>query len=271
MSEEKKKFTVDDFLKKVQEGDNTLLIVGALVMIIPLLALFFLVGGKSDKKMTQQKLKTMVQRKNVFNFTKDDIKKSTSQGTSKKSSSWSFTPRTQAQQIADEIHDVERIIEKKAAEIEVPSYLEGDARKQYLAEKNYNLCMANGAIEARRYEEAEEYIKKALDEAGDNNFLTVYALGSLCALYERMGDSKKIEEAYKLYAEAVGKLPPEYGGMDLKRVFRDTYQSLLVLGKHSNDSDISESLRKEPLNGLGALPSDINIKKVYKSFPVKYE
>ena len=123
----------------------------------------------------------------------------------------------------------------------------------------------------KKYEQEMIKIKKAIDEAEDNEILKAYALGALCALYERQGDEKKIEQAYKLYAEAVSKMPPECGGMDLKRIFRDTYQGLLVLGKHSNSNEVSEALSKESILQSGLLPSNMNIKEVYKSFPVKYE
>ena len=53
MSDEKEKLTIDNFLKKVQKGDNTLLIIGAIIIIVPILALSFLAGGKTDKKNTQ--------------------------------------------------------------------------------------------------------------------------------------------------------------------------------------------------------------------------
>jgi hypothetical protein len=61
-------FSKESFLKKVQEGDSTLLIVGAIIMIVPLIALLTLTSAKTDKKAAQQKLKSLTQRKNVFNF-----------------------------------------------------------------------------------------------------------------------------------------------------------------------------------------------------------
>ena len=272
MSDENEKFSVESFLKKVQEGDKTLLIVGAIVMIIPMVALFFLTGGKTDKKMTQQKLRTMVQRRNVFNFgTKEDGTKSAPKsGLPSKSSNW-FGSRTPAQKIADEIHRAEQVIEQKASVIEVPPELTGDHKKQYLAEHNYHLCCANGAIELKNYAEAEELLKKALDEAKDNAFLEVYALGSLCALYERTGDAVKMEAAYKQYIEAVSKIPPEFGGGDLKRVVRDAYQALATVGNYATPEEITDALEKEPLVQKGVVPSNINIREVYKSFPIKYE
>ena len=262
----------ESFLKKVQEGDSTLLIVGAIIMIIPLVALLLLTSGKADKKAAQQKLKSLTQRKNVFNFgtkTEDGKKTAPKSGMPSKTSNWfGGTPEQRAQ---NELQAAAKVIEKRAKEVHVPLHLTGDARKQYIAENNYNLCMANGALEAGRYDEAESYLKEALDEANDNDFLRVYALGSLCALYERTGDKKKMEQAYKMYFDAVSKLPPGMGGMDLKSIVRDAYQGLLVLGKHASESDLSEALSKEPIVKSGKLPPNVNIREVYKDFPIKYE
>ena len=265
-------FSKESFLKKVQEGDSTILIIGAVIMIIPLIALLMMTSGKTDKKAAQQKLKSLTQRKNVFNFgTKSEDGKKSGPKSAMPSSSSNWFGGTPEQRVQNELQAVTRVMEKRAQEIHVPLNLTGDARKQYIAENNYNLCMANGALEAGRYDEAEEFIKKALDEANDNDFLTVYALGSLCALYERTGDKKKMEQAYKMYFDAVSKLPPEYGGMDLKTAVRDVYQGLLVIGKHASESDLSNALAKEPLVKSGKMPSNVNIREVYKDFPIKYE
>ena len=273
MSNEKEDFSLESILKKVQDGDTTLLIVAAILVIIPAIFLFFLVGDKTDKKMTQQKFRSMTQRRNVFNFTSktEDGKTSAPKSSLPSASSNWFGGDTPEQRAQFELEEAARVLEKQAYEIEVPIELQGDARKQYLAENNYNLRLANSALDSDNFEEAEKYINKALEEAKDNDFLTLYALGSLCALFERTGDKKKLEEAYKLYIEAVSKIPPEYGGMDLKKSVRDVYQGLLVLGKHANDSEITEALSKEPLFQSGEVPSNINIRDVYKNFPIKYE
>lgn len=265
-------FSKEGFLKKVQEGDSTLLIVGAILMIVPLIALLVLTSAKPDKKAAQQRLKTLTQRKNVFNFgTKSENGKKTGPKSGMPSSTSNWFGGSPEQRAQNELQAAAKVIEKRAKEVHVPLNLTGDARKQYIAENNYNLCMANGALEAGRYDEAEDFLKEALEEAKDNDFLRVYALGSLCALYERTGDKAKMEQAYKMYFDAVSKLPPEYGGQDLKTTVRDVYQGLLVLGKHASESDLSEALSKEPLYRSGKLPSNINIREVYKDFPIKYE
>lgn len=272
MSNENKGFSLEEILKKIQEGDMTLLIAAAIVMVIPVVILIFLTSSTPDKSKAQEKLRTLTQRKNVFNFgTKTDDGKKSGPKSGMPSSSSNWFGGTPEQRISDELQAVAKSFESKAHQIDVPIELVGEARDQYLAEKNYNLCMANAALEEGRLDEVEELVKKALEEAKENNFLKVYALGTLCALYERTGDKKKLEEAYKLYIDAVTKIPPEYGGMDLKRAVRDTYQGLLVIGKHATESEIFEALSKEPLVKSGNLPQNVNIREVYKDFPIKYD
>ena len=274
MSDDNKNFSIEDIMKKIENGDNSLLVIAGMLLIIPVITLLILTSNpKGTKRMSQEKMKSLVHRKNVFNFgtkTEEGKRKAPKSSSSSSLSNW-FQASTPEERAKEELRSADKIMEKKAAEIHVPSHLEGDARKQYMAENNYNLCMANGALESCKYKEAEEYLAKALDEAKDNNFLLLYALGTLCALYERTGDRAKLEQAYKMYIEAVSKIPPEYGGMDLKKSVRDAYQGLLVLGRHASESEISDAMAKEPLVKSGQLPTGINIREVYKNFPIKYE
>ena len=282
MSDEKNKFSVDNFLRKVQEGDNTLLIVGIIALVIPMVALYFLAGGKSTKTMTHQKLRTLNQRKNVFKFSnkkEDKAKSSSSQGSSLPRSgsgassgggSWASN-KTPEQKLADEIEEASRLVEKNMQEVIVPPSLEGSARDYYLAEHNYNLNKGNSALELKKYDEAEKYLFEALKEAEGNPVLTVFALGSICALYERTGDRQKMEEAYKQYVDAVTNLPPECGGFDLKTTVRDAYKALESVGKYANDGEIADAMAKTSAVKSGDIPPNFNIRNVYKDFPIKYE
>ena len=118
------KFSKESFLKKVQEGDSTILIIGAVIMIIPLIALLMLTSGKTDKKVAQQKLKNLTQRKNVFNFstnTEDGKKSAPKSGTPSKGSNW-FGGGTPEQKINDELRAATSTIERQAKEIKVPAW-----------------------------------------------------------------------------------------------------------------------------------------------------
>ena len=274
MSDEKNSFSKEEILKKIQEGDNTLLVIGFIALIIPVIALFFLTGT-SDKKTTQQRLRNMVQRKNVFNFgTKKDKNGTMSapRSGSESSSSW-FDTRTPEQKIRDELHEAEQLLEKTMANYVPETNLEGSAKDMYIAENNYFLCTANGAIEEGNFDKAIEYLNKALEEAEykKNVFLKAYVLGAFCNLYEKMGDSKNCEEAYKLFIEAVAKLPPEYGGGDLRTSARNAYQSLQALGRSADQGKISSFISSDINLGNINLPSNTNMMNVFKDFPIKYE
>jgi tetratricopeptide (TPR) repeat protein len=264
-------FSKENFLKKIQEGDSTLLIVGAILMVIPLIVLLLLTSGKSDNKGANQRLKNLTQRKNVFNFaTKDDKEgPKAAPSTLSRSSNW-FGAKTEEQQISDELHEAMKVVEQSLKEVKAPSFLQGDAKKQYEAEHNFFLCQANGALEERRYADAEKFVEQAIEDARGNVFLIAYAYGTLCAIYEETGDKKKLEEAYKKYFAAVKNIPEEYGGGDLESHARNAYMALKSLNQ-IDMSKAAEEIANNPLVRAGVVPSNVNIKDVYKDLPVKFE
>lgn len=265
---------LDQFVKRLEKADYSLLVIGFVLLIIPVVALYFLAGGsEGGKKMSQQRMRNMVQRKNVFNFGSKSEKggaPSAPRSGSSGSSGWFTSAKTEEQTIQDELSQAMNDVERSLMEVQVPPDLYGDARDMYVAEHNYYLCMANGAMEDGDADKALEYIQKALDDARDNVFLTAYALASLCSLYEQLGDKKALEDAYKKFAEAVGKLPKEFGGGDLKSIMRNQYQNLQAL-KDADASKISEALSADKLIKSGAISGSPNIKNVYADFPIKYK
>ena len=270
MSDENNISKKETFLKKLQEGDSTLLIIGVIVMVIPILALFWVLSG-SEKKPPQQRMKNMMQRKNVFNFASKDEKEGPKavQSASNKSSNW-FGAKTEEQQIADELHEAMKVVEQSLKEVKAPSFLQGDAKMQYEAEHNFYLCQANGALEERRYSDAEKFVEQAIEDARGNVFLIAYAYGTLCAIYEETGDRKKLEEAYRKYFAAVKNIPEEYGGGDLESHARNAFMALKSLNQ-IDMSKAADEIANNPLVQAGVVPSNVNIKDVYKDLPVQFE
>ena len=218
-----------------------------------------------------------MQRKNVYSYLRKENNKSTNSATKKTSSSssssnWSFTPRTLEQKIADELREAALTVERQCSQVRVPPGLTGDARNIYIAEHNYNLSMGNGSLDLGNYREAENYFQKALDEADDNPFLKLYALGGLCAVYEKTGDIARLQEAYSRYFDAIkNDIPPEFGGgIDLKGSISNAYKSLVSVGKYALESELSKAI-SETKRFKSGIPSEINIRDAYKSFPFKYE
>lgn len=278
MSENKSKFSINELVKKIENGDMSLLVIAGLVMVVPIIAILILTGGpKGGKKISQEKMKSMVHRKNVFNFGtadkngKSSIPSAMRAGASSSggSSGW-FSERTPEQVVNDEIETAMKAVERSMANVEAPSNLAGDEKLMYEAEHNYYLCEANGAIENRDFAKAEQCIKQALEDAKGNDFLTAYAYASLCALYEASGDQKKLEEAYKRYIEAVCKLPEELGGGNMKSIVRDAYQSMQALAKQADQGKIAEALSSNPI-ARDSNVGNVDFTKVYQNFPIKYK
>ena len=273
MSNDNIEFSVENFMKKVQEGDTTLLVIGALLMIVPLCALFFLVGGKAEKKATQYKLKATTQRKNVFNFASKQNGKNVgpkSDSTKRSIGGYFSGTRTVEQKVSDELNSLMKTVENSMKEVRAPSNLSGDAKRMYEAEHNFYLCMGNGAIEEGNYSEAEKLLYQAIDDARGNPFLIAYAYGSLCHLYETTGDRAKLEEAYRNYFKAVKNVPEEFGGGDLEGIARNAFMMLKSLNQ-ADMSKVADSISNNELVKHGDIPSNIDIKNAFKSFPVQFE
>ncbi len=277
MSENKSKFNIEELVKKIESGDMSLLVVAGFVMIVPVIAILILTNGpKGGKRISQEKMKSMVHRKNVFNFgTADKNGKSSipsggmRSGSSSGSSGW-FSERSPEQVVNDEIEQAMKAVERSMANVEAPMNLTGDEKAMYEAEHNFYLCEANGAIESRDFAKAEQCIKQALEQGKDNDYLTAYAYASLCALYEASGDKKKLEEAYKMYIEAVSKLPEELGGGNMKAIVRDAYQSMQALAKQADQGKIAEALSNNPI-AMNSNSGNVDFKQVYQNFPIKYK
>lgn len=273
MTEPNKIIDIKELLEKVKNGDKKLLIISAILMFIPLIALIIIIGGSSDKYETQQRLRSTGSRKSSFNIvSKTDSIRSPAQkiSTGKSSSSW-FSSTTPEQQTRYELEQAQDTITRSLQNIEAPYDLGEVQKMMYLAEHNYNLSLAHGAIEISNYDYAEECLMKALNEARDNYFLIAYVYGDLCNIYEAKGDSVKLEEAMKKYAEAVGNIPPEYGGGDLMSIMKNTSQSLNWLSDSADKSKVLEIINKQIAESDGEFSlSTSDIDKVSKN-TIKFE
>lgn len=271
---EDSKFSKEEFLKRLQEGDNTLLVVGTVMILIPIMAIFFLTGGsEGSKNLSREAMRGRVQRKNVFNFgTKNEKGGYTAaprSGSSSPSSGW-FTARTPEQQVADELSSAFQSVEKSMENIEAPSDIPYEAQLMYEAEHNYDLCKARGEMQHGNYAEAAKYLGKILDSGNDNPFLKAYTYSALCSVYEALGDKKKLEQAIKDYIESIKHLPEGYGG-DLQRSVRDLYKCLQAVSEYADPGKVSEAVSNDRDLLSTGLTSGVNLKEAYRNFPVKYE
>lgn len=278
MSENKSKFNIEELVKKIESGDLSLLVVAGFVMIVPVIAILILTNGpKGGKRISQEKMRSMVHRKNVFNFgTADKNGKSSipsggmRSGSSSGSSGWFSSARSPEQIVNDQLEAAMKKLERDTKVI-APSYLEGDNKLFYEAEKNYYLCMANGLFEEGRYNEAEEYLKNALAYNSDNPFLVVNVYALLADVYEKLGDDKKREEAAKKFIDAYDKLPGDFVERHMKADVRNAYKAMESMSKYADPSKISESYSKTGSNENGVYPDKALLENITKSFPIKFD
>jgi hypothetical protein len=273
MIDEKK---LKKLIEKLDFGDWRMLGIGILLLFLPLAFIGIIAntrGGGIETDMDPSRLDQMVKRKNVFNFGKKQTDKATQRNKASSGSSW-VSQKTPDQLVQDELQAAMGLVERSRVEYDFPRDFTETQKQAYMAEHNPSLCNARGALERRDYSEAERLIKQALDESLTNPFLRVYALGELCALYEKTHNLKGLEAAFKLYMEAVGQIPEGYGGGDLSRLVKDTYMSMKYLKETIDQGQASQHLSKDELaKELGFSASDLSVglQHTLDTFPVKFD
>jgi len=261
-------------LKKVDMSDIRLLAAGVALLIVPVVFLIFFSGG-SSKKISQEKMKTMVARKNVFNFgTSSGSGASSAPSSGKTSGSTWFSSTSPEKRVEQELEDAFKLIKRSQRSDRFPPGSTEEQRDAYKAEHNQFLLEGRGELERGNFAEAEAMFLKAFEEANGNSFQQVYAMGALCELYELTQDRKKLEAAFKQFMELVGKLPPDYGGGDLAASVRNAYMALKQLQESADPAKVAQGLADVEAVKQGAIQSGKISQGLGKSlfaFPAKFE
>lgn len=237
-----------DQIKKVDLSDMKVLGVGLILLVIPIIVLVSLAGPGKSRKTSVERMKTMVNRKRIFNFkqpTQKGIKPSSLPSQNKGGTGWfADTPEKKVQ---IELEEAFKVIQRSRRSERFPSSMTQNQKQSYRAENNPLITDGNGALEMGDLLGAEKLYEQAFDEAGENVFQKVFALGGLCEVYSRMGDQEKTEQAFKLFMEWVAKMPPEAGGGDLKDAVRNAYKSLKELKNNADPAKVAQELNKSRL------------------------
>lgn len=268
-----------ELIKKLDFGDVRVLGAGILLLLLPIIFLAFLSGSGGKKRavvIDQGRLEQMAARKNVFNFGLKQAESAikTNKETVKTGSGTWFSKKTPEQAIADELRYAMQIIERSKPDYRFPSDFTSAQKQAYLAEHNESLTSGRGALEMGNYSEAERLLKAAYEEGTGNPFLMAYAMGELCSLYEKIGDLKALEGAFKLYMEAIGKMPEGFGGGNLGAAVRNAFMSLKTLRESVASGRASSYVAQDQItSSMPILPSDIEpgIIKTLKTFPAKFD
>jgi tetratricopeptide (TPR) repeat protein len=265
---------VQDYIKKVDFSDMKVLLVGVVLLIIPLIVLYLVTGSGRSRKLSVNRMKTMVNRKKIFNFAQSGQKSSSlpAQASQKNSKSW--LAQDPEKKVVRELEEAFKQVQRSTRRERFPPGISRHKKQAYRAENHPLITEAAGKLEYGHLAEAEELFEQAFDQAGDNVFQKVYALGGLCEVYSRQNNQQKYEQAFKLFAEWVAKLPPEAGGGDLSGAVRDAYMALKELKNSADPNKVGVELDKVGIIKDGQLSKGNVSRGLSKSlvvFPAKYD
>ncbi len=264
-----------DQIKKIDLSDLKVLAAGVILLIIPIIVLMVMSGSNKGRKMSTERMKTMVNRKRIFNFQQPAQKggKAVSGSAGKKGGTGWFAD-TPEKKVQIELEEAFRMVQRSRRSERFPPGTTQNQKQAYRAETNPLICNGNGAMEQGDLHAAEKFFDQAFDEAGDNIFQKVHALGGLCEVYTRMGDKQKAEQAFELFMDAVAKLPPEMGGGNLREAVRNAYMALKSLKDSADPGKVAQQLDKEklmPKSGLSQSEVSRGLAKTLVAFPAKFD
>lgn len=264
-----------DQVKKIDLSDLKVLGIGVVLLIIPVIVLFMLSGPGKNRKMSAERMRSMVNRKRIFNFNQPaqpGLKPSAAPAGKKGGTGWfADTPEKQVQ---IELEEAFRLVQRSRRSERFSPGMSQNQKQAYRAETNPLICNGNGALEQGDLHGAEKYYEQAFEESGDNVYQKVHALGGLCEVYSRMGDQEKADAAFKLFMEWVAKMPPEMGGGDLRDVVRNAYKSLKELKNSADPGKVTEQISKEELARRAQISQtevSRGLSKALVTFPAKFD
>lgn len=257
-------------LKKVDFSDVRILLVGVLLLLIPVLFLVFTVSHDSGKGFSQSSAQErLMNRKAVFNFAPPVSSSGAggssggaggggvgiSGGSSGGAGSYGtgagagrsggsgggpvYTPEVVNRELEEALKLLERAPQP---EINIPG-MSPDQKLGLQADLNPNYRKGCGQLEYGDLAAAEQAFRDALDQAANNPFLRMNALGGLVEVYSRQGRQKELEQALARFAESVKELPGGAGG-DLPTIMKHTAQLFAQMRDQLDAGKVSEAMGK---------------------------
>ncbi|MDD2999536.1 MAG: hypothetical protein PHV05_10790 [Candidatus Riflebacteria bacterium] len=273
MTEIKSESLIAKYLKKIDMSDVRLLALGVALLFIPVLFFLFFTGGNT-RKISQEKMKTMVVRKHVFNFGAAQPGSSAAPRSGKDRGTGWFDSSSPAKKTESELEEALKMVKRSRRSERFPPSTTNEQKQAYQAEHHPMMTEGRGELERGNFAAAETMFLQAFDESGGNVFQQVYAMGALCELYELTHDQKKLEAAFKQYMELVGKLPAEYGGGDLAASVRNAYMALKSLQEGADPGKIAHELVNVEAVKQGAIQQgkvSQSLGKTLYGFPAKFD
>lgn len=238
-----------DFFKKVDMSDIKVLAVGMILLVIPVFFLFLMTQSTSKKQVSHERMKTMVDRKNLFNYNTASQKagESSLRPKSSQKSSWLTVTDSPERVIQQELEQAMSAVSRsKPAEYFPPGTSELQ-KKAYRGEHNPLVIEGNAYLDAGNFAMAEKVFLEAFDDGVDNIFQQVHAMGALMEIYDKLGDDEKHKAAFEKFMELLAKLPPEYGGGNLRQSVSATYSMLKNVMTHADAGKVAQHASKDSL------------------------
>jgi hypothetical protein len=197
---------IKEFFNEVDLSDARLMMVGLILLLLPLIYLYWLSSGPQTSKRTRS-YSTNVSRQSAFNLTPSKKPLLTSPGTRK--SSFSVSPRSD--KIDAELDKAWAKIQALPRARRIPSDVPPETRMMIEAEDNEILSEGNQMLDSGNFAEAEKVFITAVKNAQGNQFVELYAWGGLMEAYQMTGNIVKFREAFSNYVRMAQQLRHVYG------------------------------------------------------------
>lgn len=255
-------------LKKVDLGDMRILVIGVILLIIPVIFLFYSLGrsGKTDVvKSTRDRLGMS---KAAFSF-----QRTASQHPAGKAGSGTKAPAAHVAPEKEWAQAVERISRAPAYVPPQIAALPPSQRKYYEAEMHTAIRTANALISQNRLDEARAICEEILKTESENEYLRFMASGNLCTIYDEKGDVTALRKEFLRYLDLLESL--KIKGFETKNVkagYLSMNKMLLDFGKLRADpivrSHIGEVIKQNGAEGAATVDSVLDDTLGYlKNFP----
>lgn len=261
-----------DYLKKVDMSDIKVLGVGMVLLVIPVFFLFLLTQSTGGKKVSHERMKTMVDRKNLFNYNTASQKTGDSPARPKaaKKSGWLTGTESPERVIQQELEQAMSLVRRSKPAESFPPGMTEMQKEAYRGEHNPLVIEGNAYLDAGNFVMAEKVFLEAFDDGSSNTFQQVYAMGGLMEVYEKMGDQAKYQAAFEKFMELLAKLPPEYGGGNLRQSVSATHAMLKNVMSHADAGKVAQHALKDPVvreghYSVGQIPDGIG--QFLQSYP----
>ncbi|PKL46505.1 MAG: hypothetical protein CVV42_16180 [Candidatus Riflebacteria bacterium HGW-Riflebacteria-2] len=203
-------------LGKIDISDTKFLVAGIVLLLIPILYLYFHARVVDKQPVTTRIGLADPGRQSAFNLT------STSRpGAAGRSKSVAPAVNPVEMTIEAELERAWSKVQALPRRLSLPPDIPKETRQMIEVEDDPMIAEANSLFDEGNLDAAEKAYAKALSNSNNNHFKELHAWGGLMEVYLITGDKEKFREAFKNYALSAQKLSKVYGPLadDVSRAY----------------------------------------------------